>query len=640
MNGPGSQSGPVTRRIAAAQALGWVVAVALTAPGQIAYFRALSEAGVGPLGFIFGVGLDSTLFFLVLLAGPLMWFWPTTRHIENDTPRPIGIRRSLGMSTQPVEVDDRAGAIAWTMALGVALASLLMSAQIAAMRVGDEQGLRFGELPPAYHDEYSYLFQAKTFLAGRLSFPSHPTMPELFDQMHVLNEGRFASRYFPGTGTWMAPFLAIGHPYWGHWLAGALTAMFTFWAGRELGGNGVGLLAGLLTALSPGLGLFSNLLLAHHPTLAALSLFVWMFLRMQRTGRGADFLLCGFGLAFAMLCRPMTAAGVALPFGIWHLKWLLRGSDLKGSPASFSARFLRTLLLGAPIIAGLVFSLLFNQAITGNMRLSPYQLYTDTYTPRHVYGFNNVVRGEQKLGPKVIDNYDRWAENLTPGLALRNTRDRFLACSHWTFSLPLLAAAGVLFFPLFPGHDRRWVLMPAGIISLFSVHVPYWFVGIMNWHYVFESAPLWLLVFAGVTQWLWDVWRQTGRRLLPAWWLTLCVIGIAVPYFSDEPGSLRSAVNEVAFSRLKYAQFQRVISKLESRSNGPVLILVEADPADRSIDYVANDPDLQDAALVGRYRPGVTDLDRVRREFPDRTIWMYRAQDRRVMPLEALPQAQ
>ena len=68
-------------------------------------------------------------------------------------------------------------------------------------------------MPPAYHDEFSYLLQAKTFLAGRLSYPSSPQLPELFDQMHVVNEGRFASRYSPGVCAWIAPFLGLGHPY-------------------------------------------------------------------------------------------------------------------------------------------------------------------------------------------------------------------------------------------------------------------------------------------------------------------------------------------------------------------------------------------------------------------------------------------
>src|SRR3972149_7963546 len=122
------------------------------------------------------------------------------------------------------------------------------------------------------------------------------------------------------------------------------------------------------------------------------------------------------------------------------------------------------------------------------------------------------------LGPKVIDNYDRWAKNLTPRLAVRNTRDRLLAAWHWTFSIPMLAMAGIVFFGFLPGRDRRWWLVPAATISLFAMHVPYWFVGVMNWDYVFESGPLWLLMFAGATQWLFEAWGSAGGRALPVWW--------------------------------------------------------------------------------------------------------------------------
>ncbi len=79
--------------------------------------------------------------------------------------------------------------------------------------------LPFDGLPPAIHDEYSYLFQARTFLEGRTWLPGFPQHPELFDQMHVLNEGRFASRYFPATGPgsprlsrWATPGKASGSP--------------------------------------------------------------------------------------------------------------------------------------------------------------------------------------------------------------------------------------------------------------------------------------------------------------------------------------------------------------------------------------------------------------------------------------------
>ena len=71
----------------------------------------------------------------------------------------------------------------------------------------------------------------------------------------------------------------------GQWLAGGLTAFFVFWAGRELAGNRVAFAAGLLTALSPGMAIFCNLLLSHGPTMAALAVFLFCMLRFMRTGR-------------------------------------------------------------------------------------------------------------------------------------------------------------------------------------------------------------------------------------------------------------------------------------------------------------------------------------------------------------------
>src|SRR5258708_22233977 len=138
--------------------------------------------------------------------------------------------------------------------------------------------------------------------------------------MHVLSEGRLASRFLPGTGLWMARFVAAGHPYWGHWLAGAICAALVFWIGRELAGDAGGLIAGLLTALSPAMALFSNLLLAHHPTLVGLGLFVLGALRMIRlTSVGWGF-AAGIWLTVAVLDPPTTAASVALslrPFILW-----------------------------------------------------------------------------------------------------------------------------------------------------------------------------------------------------------------------------------------------------------------------------------------------------------------------------------
>jgi hypothetical protein len=534
---------------------------------------------------------------------------------------------------------------AWAGAVLVAFAAFAASLHVRD-RFNDLDPA-YDNLPPAYHDEYSYLFQARTFLAGCLSFPSFEPMPELFDQMHVLNEGRFASRYFAGTGLWMAPFVATGNPWLGHWVANATAAFFLFWAGREIGGNLVGFVGGLLFAASPGIALFSDLLLAHQPTLVGLMLFLWAFLRMKRTGSLVDAMLAGIGLTFAMLCRPMTAFGIGLPFGVYFAWWLLTGRGVASvaarnpvfsknrvsdtpvserSTTSIARRAATAIALGSPILLGLIAMCGYNKAITGDPWTTPYQLYTDIYTPRHRYGFNNVVRGEQRLGPKVLENYDRWAENLDAPLAARNVWRRTIASLRWTLGIvPLLAAALVLLFSRtnHPGNIR---LVAAAILCLHLVHVPYWFEGIMGWHYVFESAPFWLLLFAEATRRLWISLGAEGKLWMAAWWLGLVGIAVAVNLVTVEPlwpGRLQSGIAEVSFSRLRYAAFQDEARRIAAGRR--IIVFVEPDPADRHIDYVVNDPSLDGEVLRARYRAGRTDLAGARALFPDRDAWLYRA---------------
>jgi hypothetical protein len=202
-------------------------------------------------------------------------------------------------------------------------------------------------------------------------------------------------------------------------------------------------------------------------------------------------------------------------------------------------------------LAGLSALLAYNSAITGSPWVSPYQLYTDTYTPRHVYGFHNVTRGEQHLGPKVLENYDVWAEELTPTLAARNVGRRIVASFRWTLGIvPITAALLVLLL-----SRRTWtkgvLLITAAIVSLHVVHIPYWFEGMMGWHYVLESAPLLVLLVAEATRKVVGTWRQTGHSPLRWWWGGVLLTAVAVNLVRVPllwPGRLADGIDEVAFS--------------------------------------------------------------------------------------------
>jgi hypothetical protein len=610
-------------RFLSAQVLAWFTGIALILLGLFGEL-----AGVRFNVFSFEV---TVVYAVLLICAPVFWF--AGRNFRSILSN-LRVWEFLSADEGKLSHQSRS----WIFAVIIGFTSLGMSVSTSAKFQVPGTG-NGASLPPAYHDEYSYLLQAKTFLTGRIWIPSHPTAPRLFDQMHVVNEGRFASRYFPGTGLWMMSFVAAGNPYWGHWLAGALASMFVFWSGCELGGRGVGLIAGFLTALSPGMALFSNLLLAHHPTLLGLTCFLYFFLRMQRTWHWGAAFASGTGLAFAMLCRPMTAAGFGLPFGLWFAWWLITGGS-GDKRFDLTIRLKRAAMLVLPILVCLFLLYPYNKAITGDGWTTPYSLFTNTYTPRHVYGFDNVTRAEAKIETGValtndtFEKYDRWAENLTPKLAAENAFIRFLSSLQWTLNfLPLMMGA-IIFVIDSRQRDKKWWLIFASIVTLHVVHIPYWFVGIMGWHYVFESLSLWVLIYAAATATLFQRWREVKRYWIPVWWTVLTgvvLLSNLVTLTASVNSRLETGISQVAFPRLKYAEFHRMIQQQVKEPRA--LILIEHNPADVSLDYVSNDSGWDANILFGRFRKGETDIGAVLHLFPNRSCYLFDVKKQRLVRL-------
>ncbi len=572
----------------------------------LAYGVGLELAAVAACGGLEGFPrLQAQVSLGWLLLAPLLWLISSP---PPGAPSPM---------SGPPENGDRP-LRAWALAIFVSGVALAMSYWAS---------VKFGDLPPGIHDEYSYLFQAETFLQGRLWFPSHPTAREAFEQIHVLNDGKFASRYFPGTALWLCPFLAVGHPYGGYWLANALVAGLTFAAGRELAGNRAGLIAGLVIACSPGMAIFSNLLLSSLPTSVGLMLFLFAFLRMQRGAAASSIafaLLAGCGLGFAMLCRPLTAAAVGFPFGAW---WVVRLAR-PGRPAE-SARIPATrrlaLALAAPVLACMALQAAYDQELTGSPWETPYQRYTDQYTPRHVYGFNNVVRGERRQTPNFMDAYDRWAQNLTIDWALDHALERLENSWRWTLGcLPLLMATVVVV--LAAGQLRfETLLIFAAICCLHAAYFPYWFTGIMRWHYVFESGPLWALLLAAATEVLFNAWRRLGRRAMPYWWAGLLGSTALMTYAPLAPNRENSDFErELApyrAMRQEHAKFQALLTS-EVRER-PALVLVSQPPANFHTDFVVNRPDLTGDILLARQPADDAAKARLAAAFPARVIYEF-----------------
>ncbi|MFT4559418.1 MAG: hypothetical protein ACI92S_004808, partial [Planctomycetaceae bacterium] len=424
--------------------------------------------------------------------------------------------------------------------------------------------------------------------------------------------------------------------------ATVIVCVFVFLIGRELSCNGVGLLAGVLAALSPGLVLFGNMLLAHQPTLVGLGLFIYSFLRMQRlldeprdatsagSARGIVLAagLSGIGLSFAMLCRPMTAAGVGLPFGLWLAWWLVRNvRQHRLAATKVVAGF------AIPLAIGFAIAGVYNASTTGSALTTPYHLYTELFTPRHMFGFNNVERAQSLITDRTLEHYDQWAENLDASRAVQNVQNRFVASWQWTLGLVAVVLLGTVFLTgAWRNLDGRWWLILAAIFSLHAVHIPYWYDGIFHWHYVFESGILWCLVAAAASQLLVTCFANAERPWMAAWVGLLLVASVvtnnvAIPPFQGV-SRLDVGISQLAFSRVRYFQFQQLLSQRVTEL--PALVLVRHDPADRHIDYVTNHPSLTEPLLIGRLPADATTSEEetatmAAEAFPDRAHFVFDA---------------
>lgn len=523
------------------------------------------------------------------------------------------------------------GALAFLVSAGIGSRQIPLPAEGTA---DARESLSFQQLPWAYHDEFSYELQAETFLAGRLSWPATDIAGDAFHQIHVLNRPVTASRYFPWTGIWIMPFHAIGAAIWGHWVAGGLSCLILHRVLLRMMMPWAAFAGGLMLAFSPGLAVFSNLLLSHHPTMLALSVFTWAFLRMTTGGRVLYATVSGIGLTCAMLGRPMTAAGFGLPFGVWLLIDLLRADQQRVLKLSRSAV---TVCFALPLCAGFLTLFIMNYCLTGDWLHSAYQFYTDTWTPRHRYGFGNADVAEPDSA--VLASYNNWAENLTPGLAVRNVNVRLTHSLIWVLGLPallLLLPVGVISLVVAGRHRRSLGLISAAIVSLHLVHIPYWYDGIMHWHYVFETGPLLLMVAAlGCQQFVEAFGTRLNRRRM-RWWLFAVLLATLLPAFVDAPslwGASRvsGAVSEQSFSRVRQHVFRTLINSAQVQR--PAVILVDESGGDQQLSYIINPPDLNADVLVCRKPSSPGHFEDLLQRFPRHQYYEFDPQTLRLKPV-------
>jgi 4-amino-4-deoxy-L-arabinose transferase-like glycosyltransferase len=332
----------------------------------------------------------------------------------------------------------------------------------------------FGRIPHV-QDSIAQLFQARIFAGGRLWAPA-PPLPAFFEAAHmIVKDGRWFSQYPPGHALLLVPGVWLGVPWLVNPVLGGLAVVGIYFLARELFDRATARVSAALAVLSPFLLLMSAEFMSHVGSLFALTFYLLFYFRTIRRRDTRDGVIAGAFLALALLIRPYSAFGVALPTWV-HAAWRLRAERRA------LARPLAWTALGGA--AGIVLLLLYNWGTTG----SPLRFgYTELYGPSHGLGFGK----------------GSWGPPHTLGRGLAATWQTLAALNARLFEWPLTSLWPAVLGLLIPtqrypaGRRVGLALIP---VTLLGVYVFYWFSDLcFGPRFVYEAlAPILILSAIGL----------------------------------------------------------------------------------------------------------------------------------------------
>lgn len=353
---------------------------------------------------------------------------------------------------------------------------------------------------PHLEDEFAYVWQAQVIARGKLSTPS-PDNPKSFLVPFVVDyNGRRFGKYPLGWPVMLSLGERLGLRAWVNPLLAGLGIWLTYRLGKKLLGKGVGLLAAALMLSSPFFLMNSSALLSHAWGLALSAGFALYWLEAVDAPDSARGWLPTLGAALALgvlaLSRPLTALGIALPFGIHGLILLWRG------PQNIRRR---VLLIG--LVAGLVGSLhlLWQYAVTGNALTNPYSLWW----PYDRLGFGPGV-GVTESGHNLNYAWTNTQFSLNAGLSDLFGWGKlswiFLPFGLWALFRskpnPLQGTSPLSRGERAGGEGKIWLLVSIFPI-LVLIYAAYW-VGawLLGPRYYYEALPGLALLSAAGIDWL------------------------------------------------------------------------------------------------------------------------------------------
>lgn len=441
------------------------------------------------------------------------------------------------------------------MSTRLALLLSLLAVVLAAL-VAD----RVFEAIPHLEDEVAYAWQAAAIAEGELMVDSPPEARSFLVPFVIDYNGQRFGKYPLG---WPA-LLAIGVWLGVRWLVNPLLAGLGVWLtyrlGQKIFNEGVGLLAAALTLTSPFFWMNSGSLLSHSWGLVLSATFVlgWLdaFAPPPQPRRWLPAIAAGLALGVLVLTRPLTAIGLAFPFGL-HGLYLLFKSDRETR--------LRLVALGLIALALALQLFLWQFVVTGDPRTNPYTLWW----PYDAVGFGPGV-GRLESGHTLRQAFINTGQSLSGGaydlFGWGPLSGLFLPFGLWAArrSKPALLVGSVI-FSLIAAYLAYWIGS-----SLFGPR--YYYEGLFSLTILSAAGIFWLAGWPLTPGLAWP--RRSGwgrlRPLALTAILTLLVSANLVFYL---PLRLNSMYNLYTMSRADLAPFLTA----EAQAQTPALVIVHTE---------------------------------------------------------------
>jgi hypothetical protein len=481
---------------------------------------------------------------------------------------------------------------------------------------------------PTVHDEFSYLLAGDTFAFGRMANDRHPCWKH-FESMHILQQPRYASKYPPMQGLFLAVgYVLLNWPLAGVWLSTALAAGSICWVLQGWVPRRWALLGGLIAVFHAGLQLdWGQSFMGGAPAVIGSALLYGALPRWRRNRTASSGFAGALGLAILANSRPFEGLLISIPVALLVFKDFA-GQLMIGGIGKYFRALVPGICVMTLTLAGM---LLINQGVTGNYFKLPYSLHSSQYMSGPLFVWQSLPTAQPQHHNAVMKEFhtvwevDAYTAQQSVGGFFR-VKSEYFSVAAFVLMNPLLLIAvliGIRAWWKFKRSELN-VIVAALCLLVAGVSSAVWVFP----HYLAPGFPL-LLIFAvhGIRDARISIRRLShhGSRIFQGFLLAYVVLFIS-------QCALRVADDNDGWS----SERARIITRLEQQPGKHLIIVQYAPQHSPHEEWVYNRADIDAASIVWARDLGVPENLTLLEHFSDRNIWTLRADTAPAMlvPLE------